>query len=86
MIRSPASDDLHDFEPVAGPELALRKLRGCDGFSVVFHDDAPGQKILREEDGLKGAGQGRGDLLPVGDDEIRLQAVNAASQSFHTGS
>ena len=83
---SSTGNDLDDFQPVAGFEFAPRKLGRRDGFSVVFDDDAFGQKFLRDKKCLNGAGQLRGDLLPVGGDEIRVQAVNAASQSFHTGS
>ena len=96
--RSSPRDNLHDFQAVAGVELALGEFRRRDRGAIVLHHDAARQQTLREQKFLDGARQPGRDRLSVGDDEglvhgNRLDrfrhlrhAVSAASQSFHTGS
>ena len=69
MDRSTASNDFHDFEAIAGFELAMGKFRGRHGVAVVFHYDTARQKILRDEKLFNRAGKFCFDWFSVGGDE-----------------
>src|SRR5207244_982067 len=63
-IRSSSRDNLHDLQPVAGVELALRKFRRRDRLAVVLHHHAARQQTLRNQKFLEGAGE-RGRHWPA---------------------
>jgi len=51
---SAASDDADDFQAIASGERAGRELRGRDGFTVQFHDNATGGQSLLNKEFFKG--------------------------------
>ena len=69
--RSSASDDFHNLQPVAHMELPLGEFGWCLGFTVVLNHHAARQEILRDQEGLYGAGKLDFNWLSVGNDESR---------------
>ena len=53
-----ALDKIDNLEPVSIANFALAKLGRGDRLAVMLHHDAAGQKLLRAEKGLDGAGKG----------------------------
>jgi hypothetical protein len=69
--KSASCDDFDDFEAVAGLELAVWEFGGCDGFAVMFDDDAAGKQILGGQELVECARESALDAAVVGDDEGR---------------
>ena len=79
---------IHDWgesERYTGLKLSPRKFRRCHRLPIVFHYYAARQKTSRLQEFRERAGQLALGPLSIGDDERRVH-VNAASQSFQTGS
>ena len=50
-------------------ELALGKFGGGDGFTVVFDDDAAGEKVLRDQELVERTRKVAVNLATIGNDE-----------------
>ena len=79
--RLTARDDLHDFQPVAGLNLTLGKLRRRDRLAIVLHHHAARQKLLRHEKFFQRAGQFGGEGLAVRDDGLRAHENKSPNPS-----
>ena len=67
---STARDDFYYLQPVARVEPTPGKFRRRDRLAIVLDDDAARQKLLRDQEFLKGARQLRLNRLSVGGDKI----------------
>ena len=84
---STARDYFDDFQPVARRNHAAEEFRRRDCLTIVLYDDAAGRQLLRHEKFLNRARQLCRNLFSIGSNRRHgYHVVNAASQSFHTGS
>jgi hypothetical protein len=68
----PSGDDFHNFQPVAGLQVASGELGRGDGFAIVFYDDTSGQQLLGDEELLERARESALNFLAIGDDVGRI--------------
>jgi len=59
-----ASDDLNNFQVVAACKCRWKNRRG-DGFSVVLHDDAARQELMRDQKRFNRTGHVAATDLPL---------------------
>jgi hypothetical protein len=52
-VPSSPRHNLHDFQPVAGLQLAISEIGRGHCFPIVLDDNAAGQNLLRDEKLLK---------------------------------
>jgi hypothetical protein len=62
-----ARDNPDNLEAISGLKLSLRKLGRRDRLAVVFHDDAARWQVLREQEFVNRAGEGRREFPSVRD-------------------
>jgi len=66
MQGSASRHNSDDLQPISCGQLALAEFRRGNGFAVVLHNNAAGQKLLREKKRFDGAGELCFDLLAIG--------------------